>query len=145
MGSRHERGYGRIFIAGKGMAAHRVAFLLAGKTIPDGYHLDHLCRNTACVNPDHLEAVTARENILRGVGPTAAHARQTHCKRGHAFTTSNTYYWGNNRQCRACSLASHRRRTAEGYRRPTRAKLKGDPDSKDRFMRGKAHIQKPAA
>jgi hypothetical protein len=84
--------------------AHRAAYELLVGPIPAGLTLDHLCRTTLCVNPEHLEPVTMRENALRGKGPTAVNARKTHCKRGHEFTPENTYvYPRGGRECRTCS------------------------------------------
>lgn len=64
--------------------------------------LDHLCRNTRCVNPKHLEAVTQKENILRGIGISAQNAVKTHCWRGHPFKESNMFIYKNQRHCLAC-------------------------------------------
>lgn len=61
--------YGQFHIAGRTVSAHRAAYTLLVGMIPDGLQIDHLCRNTLCVNPAHLEAVTQRENILRAIRP----------------------------------------------------------------------------
>jgi len=99
-------GYGQIGAGGTHglvMLAHRYAYEQAHGAIPEGLSLDHVCRNTWCVNPAHLEAVTHRENVLRGIGPTAANARKTHCRRGHPFTPENTRISvSGSRICRAC-------------------------------------------
>lgn len=91
-------GYGRL---GKEYA-HRIMYEAIHGEIPPGLDIDHLCRNRRCCNPQHLEAVTRRENLLRGMGWTAINARKTHCKRGHEFTDENTRHDGRGRQCRAC-------------------------------------------
>lgn len=65
------RGYGRVWRGGKMVLAHRVAYELLVGPIPEGLTLDHLCRNRACCNPNDLEPVTDRVNILsrhRAVG-----------------------------------------------------------------------------
>lgn len=97
-------GYGLITIKGKTVTAHRWAYETLVRPIPEGLVIDHLCRNRLCVNPDHLEPVTNRENIMRGEGVAARRAQQTHCMRGHEFTPENTYVYrdGRARKCRAC-------------------------------------------
>lgn len=66
-GSVEGKGYGHPTIAGKKHPAHRLAYELLVGPVPEGLHLDHLCRVRRCVNPEHLEPVTSRENSLRGV------------------------------------------------------------------------------
>lgn len=103
-GHRNKTGHGRFHpTRNRSIAAHRFAYELLVGPIPEGLHLDHLCRNTACVNPDHLEPVTLKENVLRGFGITAQAARATHCKNGHEFTPENTIVRAKGwRGCREC-------------------------------------------
>lgn len=108
-------GYGRFCYDRKSMRAHRLAYqFVHRKQIPVGMHLDHLCRTRACVNPSHLEVVTAWENTLRTENVVAKNSRKTHCAYGHAFDDANTaisYKQGQPyRVCRACA----RRRAREG-------------------------------
>ena len=115
-------GYGVIWWHQRSMKAHRLAYELLVGPIPGGLTLDHLCRNTTCVNPDHLEPVTLRVNILRGESPFARNARKTHCLEGHPFTQNNTRFFfrlpkrgrpgGLGRYCRTCGNARERRRSA---------------------------------
>jgi hypothetical protein len=95
-------GYGRYQRKGV-LLAHRASVILHGQKIPDGMQIDHLCRNRACVNPDHLEIVTARTNTARGLSPSAINARKRSCSKGHPFDERNTYWAPNGtRSCREC-------------------------------------------
>ena len=86
-------GYGQFYNGKKMALAHRWAYeSLTGNSIPKGLQIDHLCRNRKCVNPAHLEVVTNRENVLRGIGVTAIHAKATHCPKGHPYNEENTYH-----------------------------------------------------
>lgn len=84
-------GYGLFKVDRKTQKAHRWSYAYHVGPIPDGLTIDHLCRVRNCVRPDHLEAVTQKENTAR--------ARKTHCIRGHEFTDGNTHWV---RTCRAC-------------------------------------------
>lgn len=95
----------------RGIRAHRIAYELVVGPIPEGLVIDHLCRNTLCVRPEHLEAVTQRENVLRGDAPPAHNATKTHCSKGHPYDEANTFYRpssGRARRCRACNRISVR-------------------------------------
>lgn len=109
--ARSDTGYGNAWFGGRCQGAHRLVYEMLAGPIPDGLQLDHLCRNRACVRPDHLEPVTQRDNILRGSGPSAKAAAMTHCPRGHEFTAENIYITPNGRrQCRACARLREQKR-----------------------------------
>ena len=110
-----DTGYG-TFNAGGGkfMGAHRFAYLELVGAIPAGLVLDHLCRNRSCVNPEHLEAVTQRTNMLRGVAPAAQVIATQKCKRGHDFSDAYVASRGS-RRCRTCErILARKRRNKTG-------------------------------
>lgn len=120
-------GYGSFRTKAGSFRAHRFAYELHYGPIPAGLEIDHLCHNQdpscragescphrRCVNPAHLEAVTGRENKLRGRTIAARNAAKTHCTRGHEFTPENTYrvkpsksQTNGARGCRTCRRAAH--------------------------------------
>lgn len=107
-GTRGKSGYQRWL-------AHRYAYTIMVGPIPAGLDLDHLCRVRHCINPEHLEPVTRRENLLRGQTTTAERAAQTSCINGHPFDEANTYRRNDGRndhtrRCRACHRDEERRR-----------------------------------
>lgn len=100
-------GYGRIKTDEGVRGAHRVLFEIEVGPVPEGLVLDHLCRNRACVNPAHLEAVTPAENTRRG---DLSRPRLTHCKRGHPLVPGNIKLKpGGKRQCEKCYRVAVRR------------------------------------
>lgn len=108
-GATNGYGYGMVFVRGRRWYVHRLSYTLMVAPIPPRFVVDHLCRNTLCFNPEHLEAVTHRENILR----SPAVGAKTHCRNGHRYTTANTYTTpGGSRQCRTCSRARSRETNA---------------------------------
>lgn len=122
----NQKGYGKTRPLGyKNIAAHRLAFELFRGPIPSGLTLDHLCRNRSCVNPSHLEPVTAGENTLRGNTVTGINLRKTHCKCGSLFSEKRDSNGG--RVCIVC-----KRRNDNAYRKRLREKqraaLKGFRD-----------------
>ena len=116
-GPASQRGpYGVLKVKGKLHRAHREVYRLLVGEIPDGLTLDHLCRNTLCVNPQHLEPVTRRANSER----QALALYRSECLRGHPYTPENTYV--NRRGCRSCktcraaAIIKHRaNKVAPGY------------------------------
>lgn len=91
-------GYGTFGLtkSKKTVRSHRWAYEALVGAIPEGLTLDHLCRNTLCVNPAHLEPVTSVVNVQRGK------ALITHCPHGHPYDSENTYHWRGHRICKAC-------------------------------------------
>jgi len=102
-------GYGAFCVNGKNTTAHRAAWEIHNGPIPDGLHIDHICKNRRCVNPDHLRAVTPRDNVtLNSESVVAANRTKTHCSRGHEFNEDNTRWTGGTRSCRACRRMTRR-------------------------------------
>jgi len=106
-------GYGRY--GKRGVLAHRVTWTLLVGPIPDGYHVDHLCRNKGCVNPDHLEPVTAGTNVrrtppgMKGRHHNRVNSRKTECMRGHPLSGQNLYVTPSGyRNCKTCRREANR-------------------------------------
>jgi hypothetical protein len=116
-------GYGKFYLRGKTVLAHRVLHTALKGPIADT--LDHRAScPRACINPAHTEDVPIVVNILRGGSYYARNARKTHCKRGHALTEENLVFVKGGRMCKACRLISfrayHHGQTIEEYLRDLR-------------------------
>ena len=116
-GSKTAAGYGNVKVGGKNFYAHRLVYEARHGEIPtrldgDRAVIDHRCRNRACVNVDHLDVVTNRENILRGDTVQAAHAAKTQCDNGHEYTPESTLLRTRHGQrvCRVCRRERQRKR-----------------------------------
>lgn len=119
MAAKTSGGYGQFWSKPALVVSHRYAYELLIGPIPEGLQLDHLCRNRACINPQHLEPVTQQVNILRGFSVATTNRLKTHCPHGHQYTSENTYIHprNNGRICRACA----RRRSRAVYQRKKEA------------------------
>ena len=117
LGSRSKYGALWDYTMGRQRPAHRIFFEQFRGPIPDGLQLDHICRTPLCVRPSHLEAVTAQENTLRGMSPSARLHRDAICVRGHAMVGENLQPNGIKRgrrayRCRTCEAELRHRRIA---------------------------------
>ncbi len=126
-GTLDANGYGTMGINGKTARAHRVALAIAGIELIDGLEADHLCRQHDCVRCHHLEQVTHRENILRGVGIAAIHAAATHCPHGHEYKGDNLRVFNGGRWCITCKK-KHDARARRRLGKQIRASLLPTPE-----------------
>lgn len=116
IGTIDTKGYGEYTVQGKQTKAHRLVYEnYTGQKIDSKLCIDHLCRNRACVNPEHMEIVTLGENIIRGNSIQARNKRKDKCKNGHLFDEKNTYIRpdGTGRSCYECILIRGRNRKSE--------------------------------
>lgn len=108
-GSRQSQGYGMILGGQRQrILAHRASYILHAGPIGERLDLDHLCRNRACVRPEHLEPVTHRVNVRRGASGDISRSK-THCPQNHAYDETNTYHFDGRRYCKECNRAAQKK------------------------------------
>lgn len=105
LGYVNKRGYGYC----GSLLAHRASYTAFVGQIKEGMTIDHLCRNRACVNPEHLEQVTMQINNARGFSPSALQTLRTECPKGHPLSGDNLYLYKNKRGCKECRREGNRR------------------------------------
>lgn len=121
-GKLNHDGYARVRLAGRHYYLHRLVYEYHHGRLPAGLEIDHLCRNRACSELSHLEAVTHQENVRRGnIG--LFNLSKTHCPQGHPYEGDNVYWYRGYRACRICRRLACRRynpkRTFSGQSRVT--------------------------
>lgn len=131
-------GYAIGWADGKSVRVHRYVYKQLKGPIPQGLMPDHLCRVRCCCNPDHLELVTNRVNLHRGVGVNPINSAKTHCPAGHEYTPDNTYVTSDGkRMCKTCHRETTRRnkskRTEEAKARYAARYRKWWAENRDRL------------
>lgn len=104
-----DNGYGVITVKCKKIGAYRAVYENLHGPIASGMCIDHLCRNKICVNPKHLEQVTTKVNVYRGIGPSAQNIKKTRCPLGHRLSGKNLYQHNGRRHCRECRKLRQRK------------------------------------
>jgi len=151
-GSIRRNGYGRFRYDGKIGTAHRWIYQYYYGEIPKGLFIDHVCRMKACVNIDHLRAVTPKQNAIENnVGPIAINALKTSCIHGHVFANDNVYIPSNgHRICRECAknrMSVYRKEDPERFRKTSKKhwdKHKDEYNTKRRSLVNKVVLIYPS-
>ena len=136
-GERTGNGYGAVKIRGVQHAVHRAVYTHFCGAIPEGLHLDHLCRNPICANFEHLEPVTCKVNIIRGRSPNR---EKTHCPLGHPYDEANTQRPpSGGRKCKVCGATrarKYRKKVRDAQGLSARERAIQEPARPDRQARG---------
>ena len=130
IGTTHKNGYGLFDRKTDGVWrkywAHRVSFEFHKRILVPGDTVDHLCNNTHCVNPSHLDAVPTGENSRRSPRTQSGkNIRKTHCPQGHPYSGDNLFFDQGKRKCRECVRLKNR--LADAKRRSLRNSAVGGP------------------
>jgi len=105
IGAKNPRGYGLFWDGVHFVPAHRYILDLIKRKFDKALSIDHLCKNTSCVNPKHLDPCTIGDNVRRG-----ERANRTHCARGnHPLSGVNLYIHNGQRKCKECRREAWRR------------------------------------
>lgn len=136
------KGYGQVKICCKSVYVHRLLYEDANGPIPSGMVIDHLCRNPACSNVEHLEVVTIQENLARGLYGRL----RTQCKRGHVYTEATSYVSRDGvRFCRLCRRERQAKWDRE-HKKPCQHPDEEQPSSPlPRWPRRKGSTPRPSA
>lgn len=139
---RKTKGYGQVYFRGQHVQAHRLAYQLLAGPIPDGLTLDHLCTVKDCVNPNHLEPVSIRDNKLRGI---ISAGRDRYCSKGHEMTLGNTrIVITKTRRYRVC-ITCDRKYKREWLRAKTSSSRQTQDEGVEEDAGGGAHLGTPPA
>lgn len=107
-------GYGCIRVDGRLQPAHRLSYEWMVAPIPQGEVIDHICRVTICVRPEHLRSVTPGENVMApgSLSMSKRNSEKTECVNGHPYTPENTYRIPKTgtRLCRTCMREQRQKR-----------------------------------
>jgi hypothetical protein len=125
-------GYGQFRIGGGGsrnVKSHLVAYTWANGPVPSGMVIDHLCRNRACVNPDHMEVITPEENSTRGM--VSRHKTTEVCTNGHRWDDNTLINPSGYRICKGCAAMKRATPESKTYHREYQREWRRDEQHRE--------------